>query len=142
MSSIDDHLTHDIIVQLYFYTQRKIAKLQQSPINLNIKATDIVNKAIYQTITNKTPWNEKSCPKIFVHLASNVKDILHKEVCFDDKNENKKKDKKINDDFDFTPEELQLAFSKFKIMINYLHENKEELIKDAEEKLLNNPSLR
>ncbi len=134
MSSIEDHLTRDIIEQLYFYTQKKIAKLQQSPINLNIKATDIVDEAIYQTMTNKTPWDKESCPKIFVHLANNVKYLIHNKVCFEDKKENKK----INDDFDFTPEELQLAFSKFKYLLNYLHENKEELIKDAENNLLHN----
>ena len=132
MSLFEDHLTNDVIKKLYFYTHKKIDKLQQSPIHLNIKSNDITHEVIYKTLTNKTPWDEKLCPNIFIHLAKNIKDSINEKTLLIEKN------KENNEEIEFTSEELKLAFENFKLLINYLHENKEEFIKDAEKKLLSN----
>lgn len=134
MPLIGEHLTDDVIERLYFYTQKKVDKLQQSPIKLNLKAKDITHEVICQTLSNKTPWDKKSCPSLFTHLAKNIKSIINQKIMLIEKN------KEANDDIEFTSEELQLAFEKFKILVTYLHENKDEIIKNAEDKLLTNKS--
>ncbi|MCK5902780.1 MAG: hypothetical protein KAG28_06490 [Cocleimonas sp.] len=130
MFSAEDHLTDDIIEQLYFYTHKKISALQQQPIKTNIEAKEVIHNVIYQTLSNETPWNSEKCPNLFVHLAIHVKQTIHHQL---NRTDTEYHD---NDEINFSEDELQLTFLKFKNLINYLHDHKEALIEDAEIQLL------
>ncbi len=147
----EDYLTDDVINHLYVYTKRKMNKLRGSVIHGRMSAQDVAHEAIAKTLSNERPWNAVKCPNLFVHLAGCAKSIMSNQINLkESKNiesrddldhyHEKKTDNQSIVDSDsmkahrshrsatFSPEELQSAFSDFEFLMEYLAENREDLI--------------
>jgi len=154
-----DHLTDDVISQLYAYTKRKMNRLRGSVVCVRMTAQDITHEAIAKTLSNERPWNAEKCPNLFVHLAGCAKSIMSNQM-----NLKESKNIEMQDDLDhyyekksdnqsivdsdsmeahrshrssaFSPEEMQSAFSDFKFLMEYLSKNRDDLIALAEAMLI------
>jgi len=120
---------------------------------------DIAHDAIAKTLSNERPWNSDKCPNLFAHLAGCAKSIISNQL-----NLKEAKTLEIQDDLDrfyekssssqsivdtesmlahrenrsssFTPEEIQAAISQFEFLMEYLLENRDDLIEIAKAMLV------
>lgn len=160
MQLTNDHLTDEVILKLYGYTERKLNRLKGAAIHSRMTARDIAHDAITKTMSNEREWNPDKCPELFVHLAGCAKSII-----FNNNNLMEAKKIKTQDNLDcyyekrkdnqsivppesmhshqanrgisFTPEEIQLALSDLEFLMDYLSENRNDLLDIAKAMLIN-----
>lgn len=158
-----DHLTKDVIWQLYTYTERKMNKLKGSVIFSRLTAEDIAHDAIAKTLSNERPWNSEKCPDLFVHLAGSAKSIISNQ-----RNLKEVKSLETKDDLDClykkvgnsqtivetdsmlahranrnafsTPEEIQSADSSLNFLLKNIKKHRPDLIPIAEAMLVHEVS--
>lgn len=154
-----DHLNDDVIKKLYVYTNRKMKKARGSLVSSRYTSREIAHDAIMKTLSDDRPWNSEKCPDLFVHLAGCAKSIMSnhnnlQEPKNTDLQENldchyeKQKEfqsiiepdsmqfLRANRSASFTPEEIQSALSDFKYLMEYLTNNRDDLISLAEAMLV------
>ena len=155
-------LNDDVIKRLYLYSRMKVSRYNKNTIlYFTMTGEDIAHEAIKKTLSGKRPWNEKKCPELLHHLMGCAKSIISNHANSKETNTIKretdflslKKNEKqpildlsqinsngLNYEKPSDQENQQSALSEFKKIINYLSNNRKDLIRFAEEILINGRS--
>ncbi len=152
--SLPSDFTNDIINSLYAYARRKIKKYEGQPIYFSMTGEDVAHEAIAKTLSGVRPWNKEKCPHLLIHLLGCAKSIISNHATLKEtatiKRETDLGDGKKNENYctldtlhmsiDHLNEEAlsfyenrEDTFYYFKKLMNYLSENREDLIDLAEE---------
>lgn len=132
-AEIPDFEFEEILIRLYAFTERKMYHFRGTRIYSLADYEDIANEAVIKTLSNERPWNKDKCPDLFAHLAGCSKSMIF----------NLKESQQIIkhdtwdvglhiDNKEVSQEEMADSIQKIEHFIQYVSENRKDLLRLTE----------